>query len=270
MDDSNFYTVQGWMVNKLKLSGNKLICFAIIYGFSQDGKSTFDGSYNYIADFISCSLRSVIQCLSDLRDLGFIDWKSGNPKDNSSNVYWSKVSYKDGEIIDIPPGAKIAQGLGKNEPSPSAKFAPNNNRDTYKSNYEEKDISSVPSDISKEKKPTKRFNGVRPSKEEVEAYIRDKGYHVSYQEMDEYYTAHGSFDVWRFINKPGDPPPLVRDWKGCCSTFESNWKKRNRRMDPLSMSLNDRVSKEDLKRMKTVKVIGDWRQELGKNYKENA
>ena len=103
------------------------------------------------------------------------------------------------------------------------------NKTIIKNTSIKKDISSVPSDISKEKedKP-KRFSGVNPSIEEVEAYIREKNFHVSAQRITDYYTKDGKFDVWRFPNKPGNPPPLVKDWKGCVRTFEDNWKEKNR------------------------------------------
>ena len=80
----------------------------------------------------------------------------------------------------------------------------------------EKDIDSLHSSISKEKK---RFTGVNPSKEEVEAYIKEKNFHVSADTVISYYTNNGDMKVWRF--KDGS---LVRDWKRCVCTCERNWK----------------------------------------------
>lgn len=36
----NYFAVQGWMVTELKLKGNALMLYAIIYGFSQTTKVT--------------------------------------------------------------------------------------------------------------------------------------------------------------------------------------------------------------------------------------
>ena len=47
VNPNNFYTVQGWMVTELGLRGNELAAYAIIYGFSQDGASKFQGSLTY-------------------------------------------------------------------------------------------------------------------------------------------------------------------------------------------------------------------------------
>ena len=35
MKNENYITIQGWMVNELKLTGNDLICYALIYGFTK-------------------------------------------------------------------------------------------------------------------------------------------------------------------------------------------------------------------------------------------
>ena len=72
-----------------------------------------------------------------------------------------------------------------------------------------------------EKKPIKRFSGVNPSKEDVEAYIREKGFHVTADSIIDYDTNSGDMKVWRF--KDGS---LVRDWKRCVCTCERNYKPR--------------------------------------------
>lgn len=65
--DENFYTVLGWMLNVLKLKGNNLIVFAIIYSFSQDGESEFTGSLTYLQSFANIkSQQTVITVLNTL------------------------------------------------------------------------------------------------------------------------------------------------------------------------------------------------------------
>lgn len=39
--DENHIVIEGWMVTKLKLVGNELIIFALIYGFSQLEEHSF-------------------------------------------------------------------------------------------------------------------------------------------------------------------------------------------------------------------------------------
>ena len=33
--NENYVLIQGWMINELKLKGNELLIYALIYGFSQ-------------------------------------------------------------------------------------------------------------------------------------------------------------------------------------------------------------------------------------------
>ena len=68
MKSNNYVNIQGWMVTQLELKGNELITYAIIYGFSQDGKNEFTGSIAYIAKWLNVSKRTVIRTLNELTD----------------------------------------------------------------------------------------------------------------------------------------------------------------------------------------------------------
>lgn len=70
--DNNFIAIQGWMRTKLNLKGNELLIYALIYGFSQDGNSSFKGSRKYIADWCGCSLDTVDRSLGSLMNKGLL------------------------------------------------------------------------------------------------------------------------------------------------------------------------------------------------------
>jgi predicted transcriptional regulator/rubrerythrin len=72
MKDNNYITIQGWMVNQLKLSGNDLLVYAIIYGFSQDEESAFQGAMSYLAASVNASKRTVFDVLNRLVEKGLI------------------------------------------------------------------------------------------------------------------------------------------------------------------------------------------------------
>lgn len=72
MKSENFVIIQGWMCNELELKGNDLLVFALIYGFSQDGESTFHGSRNYIANTFNISRPTVDKALQNLVDKQYI------------------------------------------------------------------------------------------------------------------------------------------------------------------------------------------------------
>ena len=66
ISDGNYITIQSWMRTDLKLSGNELIVYAIIYGFSQNKKGEFTGSAQYLADWVGCTRRTVMTILNKL------------------------------------------------------------------------------------------------------------------------------------------------------------------------------------------------------------
>lgn len=70
--DEGYYIIHGWMINRLKLSGNELSIYAIIYGFSQDNNSVFSGSIAYLSEWLNISRSTVIRALKSLTDNGYI------------------------------------------------------------------------------------------------------------------------------------------------------------------------------------------------------
>ena len=72
MDDNNFYLIQGYMVSKLGLKGLELSLYAIINGFSQDGKSSFKGSLAYLSDWTGADRSSIQRVLKNLVERGLL------------------------------------------------------------------------------------------------------------------------------------------------------------------------------------------------------
>ena len=75
--DNNYISIQGWMLNQLNLSGNDLIVYAIIYGFTQDEKSWFEGSRQYLADWCNSSRQGIDKNLNNLLSKNLIEKVSG-------------------------------------------------------------------------------------------------------------------------------------------------------------------------------------------------
>ena len=73
MNDENFITVQGWMRTKLRLKGNDLLVYAIIYSFSQTDNQKFTGSLQYLADWCGASKQGIQKNLKNLIDLGYVE-----------------------------------------------------------------------------------------------------------------------------------------------------------------------------------------------------
>lgn len=71
--DGTYVNIQSFMVNELHLSGNALIIYAVIYGFSQDGDSWFTGSRSYLAAWCQASKSTVSRNLETLCADGIIE-----------------------------------------------------------------------------------------------------------------------------------------------------------------------------------------------------
>lgn len=69
----SYVNIQAFMVNDLHLSGNALIIYAVIYGFSQDGGSWFTGSRSYLAAWCQASKSTVSRNLETLCADGLIE-----------------------------------------------------------------------------------------------------------------------------------------------------------------------------------------------------
>ena len=133
MKDTNYYSVQGWMVNKLHLSGNELICYAIIYGFSQEGMSVFMGSLSYLEKWMNATKPTVIKALKSLVEKELIV-KQEVEKNNVRLCYYgineeTKESLLGGGKEPLPGGGK--------EP------LPNNIKDNIKNNKEKNKDKSL-------------------------------------------------------------------------------------------------------------------------------
>lgn len=71
--NGTYVNIQSFMVNELHLSGNALIIYAVIYGFSQDGDSWFTGSRAYLAAWCQASKSTVSRNLDTLCSDGLIE-----------------------------------------------------------------------------------------------------------------------------------------------------------------------------------------------------
>ena len=111
ISDGNYITIQGWMRTELNLSGNELIVYAIIYGFSQNKQGEFTGSVQYLADWVGCTKRTVTTILRKFVDEELVK-KTVVQLDNNSK----RVSYQANVGVgkNFLGGEKISQGVGKN------------------------------------------------------------------------------------------------------------------------------------------------------------
>lgn len=76
IERENFITIQGFMVTDLQLSGNDLLVYATIYGFSQGQQGKYTGSLSYLAEWCRCTKQGVQKNLKKLQERGLIKKES--------------------------------------------------------------------------------------------------------------------------------------------------------------------------------------------------
>ena len=190
MKNSNYYVVQGWMINELNLKGNELSLYAIIYGFSQDDDSNpFIGSINYLSSFTSMSRQSTIVNIKKLIAKGLIAKKQINIRGRMTNSYTSLKNV----LVQ-----KVDRTSLENVPVTSQKIRPNNYGNNDIDNDKEKNIKKKngPYDYKEKIKDTKHIHGeykhVRLTDAQLDKLIVD---FTNYQEMitnlDEYIESTG-------------------------------------------------------------------------------
>ena len=123
--EDNYYCVQGWMVNNLGLSGNNLIVYAIIYGFSQTEEQYFSGSIRYLCEWTNSTKQGLYKNLKYLCDKGYLEKKSETingvifnkyraliPKNNQEKICKTEVDTREQSLLPVE------------ETDPSTKFTP--------------------------------------------------------------------------------------------------------------------------------------------------
>lgn len=144
MQNGNFHVIFGWMCNELNLSGNELLVYSAIYGFSKDGSSVFTGSRKYLSESFNITLPTVDKALKGLMEKGYI---CRNQKEINGVVF--NEYYADLSIFQNFTGCKESlPGVVKNLYGGSKESLPNNINNNINNNI----------DSFKEKNSKKKFN----------------------------------------------------------------------------------------------------------------
>ena len=191
--DNTYVHIEAFMVNDLHLSGNELITYAIIYGFSQDGESWFTGSRGYIAEWCQTSKNTVSNNLKKLTQKGLLD-----RRERTQNGV-TLVDYR----------AKDLEGVAKKFGGGSQKICTPPSQKTCTHTIEVDTIE----DTIEERGKRKRFTP--PTLREVEDYVREKGLSVDAKRFWDYYEAMDWHD------RDGKK---VQRWKGKAITWDKGSK----------------------------------------------
>lgn len=171
--DNNYYQISGWMVTQLGLNGRELHVYAIIYGFTQDGETEFNGSLKYIMEWLgTSSFATVLRALNSLQEKGLITKRQVDNKGATSNFYRAvlPVPIKKASTEIAEGSAETVEGVCRNGrggsaetvEGGSAETVDNNNKDNNNNNN--KDIGDK--DIE-EKRPIIPYEKIRSLYNEI-------------------------------------------------------------------------------------------------------
>lgn len=114
----NYIHVPGFAIVEYGLSGNDLLCYSLIYGFTQDGETEFSGSLSYIASALNVTKQNAKKVLDRLIEKGLIDKK----ENYINNVKFCRY------VSNRPPVAESATPpVIETVTPPVAEIATNNN-----------------------------------------------------------------------------------------------------------------------------------------------
>ena len=142
--DSNYYVTSGWMINRLGLSGRELQVYAIIYGFTQDAESEFNGSITYLTEWLGTSNRNTVtRTIKALVDKGLIDKRQVENNGVTTNYYKAILPPPDLTSTKTVLGStKMVQGQYQNGTRGSTKMVLGGSTEMVPNNYINKDINN--------------------------------------------------------------------------------------------------------------------------------
>lgn len=151
MKRDNYITIQGWMVSELGLSGNELILYALIYGFSQDGETSFSGSLSYICKWLNVTKPTAINLLKSLVEKGVIV----KEENIINSIKFCKYRSFNGGKETLP----VVNILSENEPLGGKETLPNNTI----SNIYNRDMSEITNQKESDRKLSESVNEIPPN-----------------------------------------------------------------------------------------------------------
>ena len=99
--DEEYIMIPGWMINQLKLKGNDLLVYAVIYRYSQDGIHRFYGSLQYLADWANSSVSGIQNNIKNLVESNLVFKNKSGDSINSRCEYWVNLSALQQNCKDI-------------------------------------------------------------------------------------------------------------------------------------------------------------------------
>lgn len=193
------YTITNEM-REAGLSGNSLLVYAVLHGYSQNGQGCFFGTVGYLSEVVGLTTRAVRGILRDLEDSGYI---------RSESHPGSATTYMCVKRTDVH-----GFSARKNFPPTPEKFsAPHYKDEVLIEDTHPNGCVSENTSICVD--PHRFFHA--PTVEEVAAYCASRGNTVDAAAFVAHYQANG----WKVGKAP------MKDWKAAVRYWETQERQRN-------------------------------------------
>ena len=189
------------MVTELGLRNNRLLLYALLYGFSQDKSGGYSGKQDYLMEWLGCSRAALFNLIQELKRQGLLyeAVADSGQKTLRTARYPCLNNRHDVQSLDMPcpENRHDVQNLDT--------ACPENRHPTIYNNTDNTIYNYSCSSGTETTPPP-------PTTEEVEAYCRERGNDIDARRFVDYYAVSG----WKLRGKP------IEDWRALIRLWEQN------------------------------------------------
>lgn len=226
MADNKWIHIENWMGKLLGLRANDLICYAIIYAFSRDGKSQYRGDLSYLAASMFATKQTAILCLKKLVTQNLVLKQEETVCGIKRCYYQTNIICDDGKFYIIDPGKEplmaIKESLTAAIKEPLTVYI-NDNKENNKENKKglskakpSKGVVSLsPEEQEKEEKFVKKMREMYPRLMRMDIPLTYKKCQDLKEmfERDEIYQALDEIENWKpLLTKRVDAYQTIVNW----------------------------------------------------------
>ena len=201
----NYITVQGWMKTELGLKNNRLLLYALLWGFSQDGKGGYTGRQDYLMEWLDCSRSALDNYTKELMAKGLVVKAANSTGQRILRAIRPVKCPNSGHDVQNMDNGCPNSGHGNAQILDNG--CPNSGLPTiYNNIYNNTIIGGGNIDTSVKQPPPP------PTVEEIEAYCREIGNGIDAKRFHDYYSLRD----WKWregpITEPEKWQAVLRLW----------------------------------------------------------
>ena len=189
------------MVTELGLRNNRLLLYALLYGFSQDKNGGYSGKQDYLMEWLGCSRAALFNLIQELKRQGLLYEvvADSGQKTLRTARYPCLNNRHDVQNLDMACPENRHENVQNLDTA-----CPENRHPTI---YNNTDNTIYNYSCSRGAETT-----TPPKVEEVEAYCRERGNDIDARRFVDYYAVSG----WKRGGK------LIEDWRALIRLWEQN------------------------------------------------